>query len=406
MATYKVLQDIEAEDKLIGPLTLRQFIYGMAGAAFGYLTFFVISKGAPFMAVVFFPLALVGIFFAWPWSRDQPTEIWALAKIRFLVKPRIRIWNQSGVKELVTITAPKKIERILTNGLSQTEVKSRLRALGDTLDSRGWAIKNVNVNMIGQGGIMMADPSSDRLVSGSSFPQQVDSSDVRASDDILDVRNNPVAQQFDTMIAASAKAHRQQIMDKMNQAVIPPIQPPAPAAMTTPIPPPTAPQPARPVSASQQQNPADYWFLNQPTQAASVVPQDTVTFNTQVVAPGTSVADLPVAAADPTSDEEAFIKQHKNEPAFSPNMHGHLHVIQPLSAQNTVAGAGAQNAQSPASDTTNTGPTQNPTPKVTQQPDAAILDLVRNDDLNVATIAREAHKRKEPPQDEVVISLH
>ena len=32
MATYKVIQDIEAEDKLIGPLTLRQFIY--AGYAF------------------------------------------------------------------------------------------------------------------------------------------------------------------------------------------------------------------------------------------------------------------------------------------------------------------------------------------------------------------------------------
>lgn len=25
MATYKVLQDIEAEDKLLGPLTLKQF---------------------------------------------------------------------------------------------------------------------------------------------------------------------------------------------------------------------------------------------------------------------------------------------------------------------------------------------------------------------------------------------
>lgn len=404
MATYKVLQDIEAEDKLVGPLTLRQFIYGMAGAGFGYLTFFVISKGAAFMAVIFIPLTVIGVFFAWPWSRDQPTEIWALAKIRFLIKPRIRIWDQSGVKELVTITAPKKIERILTNGLSQIEVKSRLRALGDTLDSRGWAIKNVNVSMVGQGGIMMADPSSDRLVSTSAFPQQVDSTDVRASDDMLDVRNNPVAQQFDTMIAASAKAHRQQIMDKMNQTTVAPA-PPAPVV--------TAPAPAQPVpvpASGQQGTPAnDYWFLNQPAQGATTVPQNTVTFNTQVVAPGASVSDLPIAAADPTSDEEAFIKQHKNEPAFSPNMHGHLHVIQPLSAQKATVKAATlpQNmtSQAPIPAPTTDSP-QNPAPKVTRGPDAAILDLVRNDDLNVATIAREAHKRKEPPQDEVVISLH
>src|SRR5947209_2869322 len=104
MATYKVLQDIEAEDKLIGPLTLRQFIYALIAASNGYITFLVVTKGVPFLAIIFLPIVLGSAFFAWPWSRDQPTEVWALAKIRFLVKPRKRIWDQSGTKELVTIT--------------------------------------------------------------------------------------------------------------------------------------------------------------------------------------------------------------------------------------------------------------------------------------------------------------
>jgi len=39
MATYKVIQDIEAEDKLVGPLTLRQFIYAAIAAICGYLSF-------------------------------------------------------------------------------------------------------------------------------------------------------------------------------------------------------------------------------------------------------------------------------------------------------------------------------------------------------------------------------
>lgn len=384
MATYKVLQDIEAEDKLIGPLTLRQFIYALCAALFGYLTFFVITKGAAFMAAIFFPLTVVGLFFAWPWSRDQPTEIWALAKIRFLVKPRKRIWNQSGIKELVTITAPKRVEQVLTNGLTQSEVRSRLKALSDTIDSRGWAIKNVNISAYGQPALIMGDPSSDRLISTASLPQPIVASDVGAADDMLDVQNNRVAQKFDSMITASAKAHRQQVIDKMQNAA-------------TPVPPPPAPQPLQTPTANN-----NYWFLNQPAQTSAVVPQDTVTFNTQVVAPGSSASDLPVSAAAPTADEEAFIKQLKAEPAFSPNMHGHLHVIQPLSAQKAAAEA-AQAATAPA----NPQPQQPaPAPKVTQAPDAAILDLARNDDLNVATIAREAQKRKEPPQDEVVISLH
>jgi hypothetical protein len=383
MSTYKVIQDIEAEDKLIGPLTLRQFIYALTAALFGYLTFLVVSKGAAFMAAVFFPMAVISLFFAWPWSRDQPTEIWALAKIRFLVKPRKRIWNQSGVKELVTITAPKTIETNYTNGLKEDEVRSRLKALSDTLDSRGWAIKNVNVSMYGQPALVLGTPNSDRLVGASSLPQPVPTVDVREADDMLDVKNNPVAQQFDSMIAASAKAHREDVMEKMQQAAAPVAPPPAP---------PTLPQPGN----------NDYWFLSQPTQAAPTVPQDNVTFNTQVVAPGTRPAALPVAAADPTPEEESFIKQLKAEPAFSPNMHGHLHVIQPLSAQKAAAAAAAAANPQP----TPQAPVPQPAPKVTQPPDAAILDLARNDDLNVATIAREAQKRKEPPQDEVVISLH
>lgn len=379
MSSYKVIQDIEAEDKLIGPLTLRQFIYALVAALNGYLTFLVISKGAAFLSAAFLPIVFICLFFAWPWSRDQPTEVWALAKVRFMVKPRMRIWNQSGVKELVTITAPKRMEQNFTNGLSQNEVYSRLKALSNTLDSRGWAIKNVNVSMYGQPALVLGAPSSDRLVAAASLPQPMSIIDMKDSDDMLDVKN-PVAQQFDSMMAASAKAHRQQVIDKMQEAA-------------APVPPP---QPPQPLQTPQQKN--DYWFLNQPTQAASAVPQDTVTFNTQVVAPGTPRADLPVSAANPTPDEESFIKQLKAEPAFSPNMHGHLHVIQPLSAQKTVAIPPTPTAPPPAP--------ASPAPKVTQQPDAAILDLARNDDLNVATIAREANKRKESSQDEVVISLH
>jgi hypothetical protein len=375
MATYKVLQDIEAEDKLLGPLTLRQFIYAGICIFLLYMAFLVATGGFAAVSVIFVPPAFLFGFLAFPWRGEQPTEVWALAKVRFYVKPRKRIWNQSGVKELVTITVPKQIEHSYTNGLTQIEVKSRLKALADTIDSRGWAIKNVNVSMYSQAGLLSAsDPNSDRLIGIGSLPQPINP-DTQATGDMLDLQNNKVAQQFDSMIAASAKAHRKKIEQSLQDNTPPPIAPPQ------------APQPL------QTQPANDYWFLNQPTQGASSIPQDTVTFNTQVVAPGTSAASLPVAAAVPTPAEESFIKQLKSEPAFSPNMHGHLHVIQPLSAQQTAAPTNPQPAP-PV-----------PAPKVTQNPDPAIVELARNDDLNVATIAREAQKRKEPP-DEVVISLH
>ena len=147
MAAYKVIQDVEAEDKLLGPLTLRQFIYAGAAAIMLYLSYFAATHHASLLLTVFLPFAAVLAFFAFPWGRDQPTEIWALAKIRFLLKPRRRIWDQSGVKDLVSVTAPKQVQTNYTNGLSQTEVHSRLHALADTIDSRGWAIKNANLNL-------------------------------------------------------------------------------------------------------------------------------------------------------------------------------------------------------------------------------------------------------------------
>src|SRR5262249_30694774 len=157
--------------------------------------------------------------------------------IRFMIKPRRRIWDQTGAKELVTITAPKKIERQLTNGLNQEEVQSRLTALASTIDSRGWAVKNVNVNMSTLPPVAAMD-DSDRLVQASSLPQEVSTVDVRPSDDILDASANPVAQHFDSMISEASAAHRQQIMSQMQQS-------------------------GQPQNGAQQP-PADYWFMHQP----------------------------------------------------------------------------------------------------------------------------------------------
>lgn len=391
MSTYKVIQDVEAEDKLLGPLTLRQFIYAGVAAVSLYLCYFLATHGLGFMLIVFLPIALVAGFFAFPWGRDQPTEIWALAKIRFMVKPRRRIWNQDGIKELVTITAPKQLQVNFTNGLSQTEVHSRLHALADTIDSRGWAIKNANLNMFGQPALVMAEPNSDRLLQPTTLPQQDENVDIQASDDILDEKNNSRAQRVDSMIVASEKAHRQKIMDNLRS---------------------DKPEPAKPA-------PNNYWFLNQPAQAANV-PSNMVTFNTQVVTPGTNQPVSPAAAPVITkTEEENLVHELEAHQSQSPtsSYYGHLHTIQPLSAQvgNRTVHHPPQTVQQPApvqpvaQQAVPMPPPLPPTPVPTPPPvtpttQAAILNLASNDDLNVATIAREANRTSS--NDEVVIKLH
>lgn len=387
MATYKVIQDIEAEDKLLGPLTLRQFIYGAIAAVCLYLSYYLASKGAAFMMVIFLPVALGTGFFAFPWGRDQPTEVWALAKIRFALKPRRRIWNQSGIKELVTITAPKHVPTYSGNNLSQEEVRSRLQALASTIDTRGWAVKNAGFSSAQATAI----GDSDRLIAPSLLPKPVDDVVVQASEDILDEQNNAGAQRLQSMIDQSSKAHRDKLMQNLQS------NEPAPAA-----------------APAQQPRPANYWFLNQPGPAATV-PKDMVTFNTQVVTPGADSSTAAGMPAAPVQDEASLVAELEEHKRQSPTgaYYGHMHTIKPLSEQAAPATPPVQPysplppiapvAAGPVAATPTTS-TQTASAPVTPPNQAAILQLASNDDLNVATIAREAERSA--PQDEVVIKLH
>src|SRR5437868_14512060 len=113
MASYKVIQDIEAEDKLLGPFSLRQFIYLIIVAVCLFIGYR-LALTAWFLALPFLPVILFFGLLSAPLGGNQSSEIWLLAKIRFVIKPKKRVWDQSGIKDLVTITAPKKIERALT----------------------------------------------------------------------------------------------------------------------------------------------------------------------------------------------------------------------------------------------------------------------------------------------------
>ena len=363
MSSYKVIQDIEAEDKFLGPLTLKQFIFAAITMVCLYLSFIAITKNA--YVLLFFlipPAAFFGIL-TWPWSSVQSTETWLLARLRFYFKPHRRIWDQSGIKELGTITVPKKIEQQLTKNFSQDEVKSRLQALANTIDSRGWAIKNVNINPFSQPAYSVND--SDRLVQAASLPQDTSITDVGAADDIFDEQSNTTAQNFSKMISTSASEHKSQLVAQMSQP---------PSAQS---------------STQTQDPPADYWFMNE--SGAQAQKPGYTTVKSQVVAPGNNQQDS-FTNSQTTEEESLLAKQlHTSKDKQMP-AYGHMRTIKPIGdspPKSTDKNKSANNT------TTGSRPT-NP----------VILNLANNDDLNVATIARQANKSGADTSDEVVVSLH
>lgn len=217
MAVYKVIQDIEAEDKLLGPLSFKAFVYALIAGVCVFIEIeFATRMGGiikiPFMFLFLAPMLLFGVL-ASPLGREQPTEVWLLSRIRFFLKPRKRIWDQSGTMDLVEVTAPKKKELHLTKELSQDEVQSRLKTLAMTLDTRGWAIKNVDVNLnVPEVQAQNPTPESDRLIGTAGVPRQMPVVDVHAADDILDEKHNPTAQKFEALMQKAEEDRRHSLL--------------------------------------------------------------------------------------------------------------------------------------------------------------------------------------------------
>ena len=263
MAQYKILQDIEAEDKLLGPLTLRQFIYAVIVVCLGFVGF-KLGTVHPLLVVPFLPPLVFFALLAAPFGRDQSSEVWLLAKIKYFIFPRNRIWNQDGIQHLVTITAPKVEPKAVIKDFDKVEATSRLKALAATMDTRGWVVKNLSTPGYNMGG----QQASERLLDLQTAPQD-DLVSIKPSEDVLDATGTPLAQAMGSMQAQNQQAHRQAILQKMqvlsaqqkaaqaNLTTLPAVPakapPPAPQAQARPVvQTPISPAPAPPPIQSQQ----------------------------------------------------------------------------------------------------------------------------------------------------------
>ena len=146
MAVHTVPQDVETDDKILGPFNIRQFIYLIIVAALigvGYL----LAQIFIGLIVIVIPPAIFLLILALPIKKDQPMETYLAAKISFLFKNNKRLWMPGQSETTIEIAAPKKVEEERTKGFSQAEAMRRLSFLADIVDTEGYAIKGNNPNL-------------------------------------------------------------------------------------------------------------------------------------------------------------------------------------------------------------------------------------------------------------------
>lgn len=253
MAVYKVPQDVEADDKLIGPFSFRQFIY------------LIIVVGAIaiawFLSRLFIPLAIIPlpviIFFgalALPLRKDQPMETYLAALVSFYLKPRKRLWSPDGQQALVEITAPKIVEIQRTKGLTQDEAERRLSYLANVVDSRGWAVRGVAAPV---------DPNTS-MNSDLYFEAQ-------QAPDVLDETSREALTIENQLTQASAR-HREELRERMRNPDPVPTTPAPTPAVAVPAPQPQIQTMPPPVSAAAP----SAAHPNQPDDNNLAIPQLTI----------------------------------------------------------------------------------------------------------------------------------
>lgn len=145
MAVYKVPQDVEADDKLIGPFSFRQFIY-LIVVAIACAGAWGLAQAVLVLAIIPLPVILFFGALALPLRKDQPMEAYLSAVVSFyFLKSRRRFWQPDGIDSFVTIIPPKDADRILTKDLDEAEATKRLSYLADLVDTHGWAIRGAGV---------------------------------------------------------------------------------------------------------------------------------------------------------------------------------------------------------------------------------------------------------------------
>ncbi len=125
---FPVPQFIDIEDKIIGPLTLKQFLWCLAGA----IILFILWTFLPLALFIILALPFAGFFTALAFYKhnSRPFVYFILNGLRFFTKPKLYLFqkSQKSKKEVIARTPPKEPPAI--------KIKPQLNDLAWKLDVR------------------------------------------------------------------------------------------------------------------------------------------------------------------------------------------------------------------------------------------------------------------------------
>ncbi len=221
MAQYKVPQNVESEDTILGPLTIKQFIYVVIAIGWGFLCWRILGV-APLIAIVLIlpvsgPLLALGLIR----REGQSFETYFVAMIRFMLVPRKRVWFKDDAKVIVKEPEKKVVQEAPRP--DQTVVRGELRKLATIVDSRGRIPKGADVQAPDAN--VAASALSQRVVTpeATQVASEIIAAKVAAPrNDMLDMQHNPQAVAVGELLESASTDIRAQAIATMQKAATDP----------------------------------------------------------------------------------------------------------------------------------------------------------------------------------------
>ncbi len=138
---YKVPQNVDIEDKVIGPLTIRQFIIILVAVGIIVVLNFIFVE--PLRMIFYLTTMTIGGvagIVAFAKYGDQNFEVFLISAFSTFTSPRKRIWKKEEVKKIEQkVEKPKIIESESGPKGNINEVKDDLSRLANLVDSGGYS---------------------------------------------------------------------------------------------------------------------------------------------------------------------------------------------------------------------------------------------------------------------------
>lgn len=129
---FQVPQNIDLEDKIIGPLTLKQFIILLVGGMFDYIWYTFLDTSLFILLAI--PTTAFTLALVFAKVHEEPFPKFLGNLILFTLKPKIMVWGQ-GLKPQIIEAKKIKKEKISPEKMT---TKEDIQRLAQVIDTQGW----------------------------------------------------------------------------------------------------------------------------------------------------------------------------------------------------------------------------------------------------------------------------